>query len=120
MAHFAQLNDENVVIQVIVIHDNECKDADGNESEAIGVAFCKSLLGETTRWKQTSYNASMRKNYAGIGYQYDSIRDAFIEPKLFASWVLNEQTCKWEAPIVKPNNGNSYLWSEEILSWVQQ
>lgn len=119
MAHFAQLDDDNIVQQVIVVHNNECKDADGNESEAVGVAFCKTLLGETTRWKQTSYNASMRKNYAGIGYQYDPIRDAFIAPKPFASWILNESTCQWAAPTVMPNDGKMYNWDETTTSWVE-
>ena len=119
MAHFAQLDDNNVVLQVIVVHNNDCKDENGNESEAVGVAFCKSLLGETTRWKQTSYNGNMRKNYAGIGYQYDPIRDAFIPPKPFASWVLDEATCRWEAPVPYPQDGKRYQWDEATTSWVE-
>lgn len=119
MAHFAQLDDDNVILQVIVVHNNDCKDENGNESEAVGVAFCKSLLGETTRWKQTSYNASMRKNYAGIGYQYDPIRDAFIPPKPFPSWVLDEATCRWNAPVAMPNDGKMYQWDEATTSWVE-
>ena len=85
MAHFAQLDDNNTVLQVIVVHNNECLDENGNESEAVGVAFCQSLLGGN--WKQTSYNGNMRFNYAGIGYQYDAIRNAFIAPKPYPSWV---------------------------------
>ena len=119
MAHFAQLDDNNVVLQVIVVHNNDCKDENGNESEAVGAAFCKSLLGETTRWKQTSYNGNMRKNYAGIGYQYDPIRDAFIPPKPFASWVLDETTCRWEAPVPYPQDGKRYQWDEATTSWVE-
>lgn len=119
MAHFAQLDDDNVVLQVIVVHNNECKDVDGNESEAVGVAFCKSLLGETTRWKQTSYNASIRKNYAGIGYQYDPIRDAFIPPKPFASWSLDEATCQWNPPVEMPTDGKMYNWDEATTSWIE-
>ena len=119
MAHFAQLDDDNVVLQVIVVHNNDCKDADGNESEAVGVAFCKSLLGEITRWKQTSYNASMRKNYAGIGCMYDPIRDAFIPPKPYPSWVLDEATCRWEAPVPYPQDGKMYQWDEATTSWVE-
>lgn len=119
MAHFAQLDDDNVVLQVIVVNNNDCKDAEGNESEAAGVAFCKSLLGENTRWKQTSYNASMRKNYAGIGYLYDPIRDAFIPPKPYASWLLDEATCRWKSPVEQPQDGKIYTWDEATTSWVE-
>ena len=119
MAHFAQLDDDNVILQVIVVHNNDCKDTEGNESEAVGVAFCKSLFGESTRWKQTSYSASMRKNYAGIGYQYDPIRDAFIPPKPFASWTLNEQSCLWQAPTPMPIDGKIYQWDDATTSWIE-
>ena len=118
MAHFAQLNDDNRVTQVIVVHNNDCKDADGNESEAVGIAFCKSLFGDSTRWKQTSYNATTRKNYAGIDYLYDPVRDAYIPPKPFASWLLNETTCRWEPPVPHPNDGENYRWDEDTVSWV--
>jgi hypothetical protein len=117
MAHFAQLDDDNVVLQVIVVSNNDCKDESGNESEAVGVAFCQSLL--SGNWKQTSYNGTFRKNYAGIGYQYDSIRDAFIPPKPFASWVLNETTCQWESPVPYPDDGKMYVWDETTISWVE-
>lgn len=120
MAHFAQLDDDNVVLQVIVVHNNDCKDENGNESEAVGVAFCKSLLGTTTRWKQTSYNASMRKNYAGIGYQYDPIRDAFIPPKPFPSWALDEATCRWNPPVTMPTDNKLYIWDEATTSWIER
>lgn len=94
MAHFAQLDESNIVTQVIVVHNNELLD-NGVESEAKGVAFCQSLLGGN--WVQTSYNGNIRKNYAGIGYTYDQTRDAFIPPKPEeGNWVLNEDTCKWE------------------------
>jgi hypothetical protein len=117
MAHFAQLNDIDTVIQVIVVHDNGCKDSDGNESEAVGIAFCKSLFGADTRWAQTSYNGNFRKNYAGIGYVYDPQRDAFISPKPFASWVLNEETAQWKSPVPMPIEG-MWSWDEETTSWV--
>jgi hypothetical protein len=120
MAHFAQLDDDNVVLQVIVVHNNDCKDAEGNESETAGVAFCKFLLGENTRWKQTSYNANIRKNYAGIGYLYDPIRDAFIPPKPYASWTLNEATCLWQAPVAMPTDDKLYTWDEATTSWIEQ
>jgi hypothetical protein len=94
MAHFAQLDESNIVTQVIVVHNNELLD-NGVESEAKGVAFCQSLLGGN--WVQTSYNNNIRKNFAGIGYSYDQTRDAFIPPKPEeGNWVLNEDTCKWE------------------------
>lgn len=95
MAHFAELDATNTVTQVIVVHNNELLD-NGVESEAKGIAFCQSLFGGN--WVQTSYNASIRKNYAGIGCTYDSVRDAFIPPKPEeGNWVLNEDTCRWEA-----------------------
>jgi hypothetical protein len=117
MAHFAQLDDDNVVLQVIVVHNNDCLDENGNESEAVGVAFCQSLLG--SNWKQTSYNGNMRKNYAGIGYTYDTGRDAFIAPTPFPSWVLDETTCQWSAPTPMPIDGKNYRWDEPTTSWVE-
>ena len=94
MAHFAELNENNIVKQVIVVHNNELLD-NGVESEAKGIQFCQSLFGG--EWKQTSYNGNIRKNYAGIGYTYDEVRDAFIPPKPEeGEWILNEETCLWE------------------------
>ena len=116
MAHFAQLDKNNLVIQVIVVNNNECKDTDGNESEAVGVAFCQSLFPETI-WKQTSYNGNIRKNYAGVGYTYNADIDAFIPPQPFASWLLNETTAQWEAPIAMPED-RDYSWDEATISWV--
>ena len=83
------------------------------------MAFCKSLFGWNTNWVQTSYNGNIRKNYAGIGYTYDAGRDAFIAPKPFPSWVLNEDNCIWEAPTPKPNDGKFYSWDEATTSWVE-
>lgn len=117
MAHFAQLDENNIVTQVIVVHNNDCLDENGNESEAVGVNFCQNLLGGT--WKQTSYNGNMRKNYAGIGFTYDSGRDAFIPPQPFPSWILNESTCLWNAPTPMPIDGKQYTWNENSLSWVE-
>jgi hypothetical protein len=117
MAHFARLDENNIVTQVIVVHNNECLDANGNESEVVGINFCNNLLGGV--WKQTSYNGKMRKNYAGIGYTYDENRDAFIPPKPYASWQLNEDTCLWNPPIPKPDDGNFYTWNEITVSWDQ-
>ena len=112
MAHFAQVDENNVVLQVIVVNNSELLDAQGAEREELGVAFCQSLFGAETRWVQTSYNANFRKNYAGIGFSYDSVRDAFIAPKPYPSWILNEDTCQWQAPIPYPSDGGSYVWDE--------
>jgi hypothetical protein len=118
MAHFAQLDENNVVTQVIVVHNNDCL-LDGVENETVGVMFCKAHFGEATRWKQTSYNGTIRKNYAGVGYTYDSQKDAFIAPQPFPSWALDEETCRWVAPVEMPNDGNTYVWDEATTSWVQ-
>ena len=115
MAHFAKI-ENNVVTQVIVVDNKDCADASGVEKEYIGAAFCERLLGGT--WKQTSYNGSIRKNYAGVGYSYDSERDAFIPPKPYNSWLLNEDTCLWNAPVPYPDDGERYIWDEATLSWV--
>ena len=114
MAHFAKLDGNNKVIQVIVVNNNAI---DSNNEEESGIAFCESLFGGT--WIQTSYNERIRKNFAGVGFTYDVIRDAFIPLQPYLSWLLNEDTCKWEAPIDYPNDGNRYLWNEEIGNWVE-
>ena len=114
MAHFAQIDNNNIVTQVIVVANEELLD-NGVESEVKGVAFCQSLFGGN--WKQTSYNANIRKNYAGIGYTFDAGKDAFIPPQPFASWVLDESTCRWEAPVPYPTDGKMYSWNEATLSW---
>ena len=116
MAHFAQLDENNVVTQVIVVHNNDCT-LDGVENESVGVLFCQSLFGTETNWKQTNYNGTIRKNYAGIGFTYDAGRDAFIPPKPFASWVLDEATCRWNAPVPMPIEGGPYQWDEATTSW---
>jgi hypothetical protein len=92
-------------------------DENGVEQESKGIAFCQSLLGGN--WKQTSYNGNMRKNYAGIGFKYDADRDAFISPSPFNSWVLNEDTCRWESPTPMPQDGKMYRWDEDTVSWVE-
>lgn len=117
MAHFAQLDDQNIVLQVIVVHNNECLDDMGMESELKGIEFCNSLI--PGNWIQTSYNARIRKNYAGIGFTYDQQRDAFIAPKPFLSWTLNEETCQWEAPVPYPNDEKPYVWDEESQQWIE-
>jgi hypothetical protein len=115
MAHFAKLIG-NKVVDVIVVHNNELLD-NGIELEQKGIQFLKSLYGQDTNWKQTSYNGNLRKNYAGIGSIYDETRDAFIPQKLYNSWILNENTCQWEAPIARPQDGNKYKWNEQIQNW---
>ena len=117
MAHFAELDGNNVVLRVIVVNNSELLDENGNESESKGVAFCKSLHGENTNWKQTSYNSTFRKNFAGIGNTYDASRDAFIRPRPFPSWVFVEDICNWRPPITRPDDGNPYIWDEETVSW---
>lgn len=119
MAHFAQLDENNVVTQVIVVHNNDLIDESGNESEAKGIAFCQSLFGANTHWVQTSYNANIRKHYAGAGFTYDTARDAFIPPKpeAFPSFVLDEATCTWKPPIDRPTD-TVYRWDEPSVSWV--
>ena len=117
MAHFAEIDENNGDQRVIDVHNNELLDENGEEKEALGVAFCNSLLGGT--WLQTSYNKNMRKNFAGIGFTYDSVRDAFIPPKPFDSWVLDEARCLWEAPVAYPSDENYYEWDETNTRWVE-
>jgi hypothetical protein len=116
MAHFAKI-ENNLVTQVIVVDNSDITDEQGNESESIGIKFCEDFLGGG-EWVQTSYNGNIRKNYAGIWDTYDLERDAFIPPKLFNSWVLNEETCRYEAPVPYPEDGEMYEWDEELINWV--
>jgi hypothetical protein len=131
MASFAKLNSENIVTTVVSVVNDVLKDSNGIEQESIGIQFLKTLYNEPNAiWKQTSYNTiggvhklggtPFRKNHAGIGYTYDSQRDAFIPQKPYNSWILNETTCLWEAPVAYPvdsNINNIYTWNEEILNW---
>lgn len=129
MASFTKLDDNNVVLAVISVHDNELLDENGNESEQKGIDFLTQWSGGYSNWKQTSYNTiggvhinggtPFRKNYAAIGYSYDAQRDAFIPPKLFASWSLNENSCLWVPPTEMPTDGNRYSWNEESQTWVE-
>lgn len=115
MAHFAEIGINNTVLRVIVVHNNELLDENGVEQEAKGAEFCRNLFGGT--WLQTSYNATIRKNYAGQGFTYDSQRDAFIPPKPFPSWLLDEATCRWKAPVPYPTDGELHAWDEATTSW---
>ena len=124
MAHFTEIIDA-IVARVIVINNADMM-VDGERNEAKGAALCNSLLGGT--WVQTSYNThggvnsdgriALRFNYAGIGYAYDTVRDAFIAPQPYASWVLDEATCLWVAPVARPSEGGPWSWDEDTESWV--
>jgi len=127
MAHFAELDENNVVKQVVVVHNNELLDENGNESETKGIAFCQSLFGGN--WVQASYNRNFRKNFASTGFIYDSIRDAFYAPQPYPSWTLDEDICVWKAPVAAPINPYTpeqrefylepqYQWDETTLSWI--
>jgi len=117
MAHFAKIGLNNTVIEVHTVNNNVLLDANGNESESNGIDFLTKLTGWAI-WKQTSYNNKIRKNYAGIGYTYDETKDAFIPPKPYNSWTLNESTCNWEAPIAYPTDGKLYSWDESTKNWI--
>ena len=111
MAHFAKLGVGNKILRVAVVSN------DVATTEQAGVDFLNSLYGSRDVWKQTSYNATIRKNFAGIDFKYDQARDAFIPPKPYNSWTLNETTCRWEAPVIKPDDGQIYNWNEENQQW---
>tara|TARA_R100001163_G_C4900238_1_gene89157 strand:- start:121 stop:474 length:354 start_codon:yes stop_codon:yes gene_type:complete len=111
MAHFAKLGTGNVVERVEVVSN------DIATTEQAGVDFLNKLYNTRDVWKQTSYNHSIRKNYAGIGFTYDQSRDAFIPPRPYESWVLDEDTCRWKSPVEKPNDGKNYTWVEENKQW---
>lgn len=118
MAHFAQLDNLNKVIQVIVISNDDLLDTDGKESETLGIQVCKNIFGNHTKWVQTSYNNTFRKQYAGIGMQYDDVVDVFYDPHPpFPSWSL-DANFDWQPPTAKPNDGNFYYWDENTLTWV--
>jgi len=117
MAHFAKLDDNNIVLAVHVVN-NDVITVNGVESEQAGIDFLTDLYGHSL-WKQTSYAGSIRKNFAGIGMHYDSSRDAFIAPQPFNSWTLNEDTCRWESPVTYPTDGKFYGWFEPNQEWVE-
>jgi hypothetical protein len=111
MAHFAKLGVGNIIEKVEVVSNDVATD------EQTGVDFLNNLYGTRDTWKQTSYNGNIRKNFAGIGYTYDQTRDAFIPPKPFNSWTLDEDTCLWEAPVAYPDDGQMYQWNESTKQW---
>jgi len=121
MAHFCKIGKGSKVEKIVVVHNNVAT------SEQAGIDFLNNLYGTNDIWKQTSYNTlegvhllggtPFRKNYGSLGFKYDQTRDAFISPKPFGSWILNEETCHWEAPVAKPDDGQSYEWNEETKQW---
>jgi hypothetical protein len=119
MAHFAKLDENNVVLEVNVVNNSDVHDLEFPQSEQIGIEFLTQWSGGYTNWKQTSYNANFRKNYAAVGGVYDAQRDAFIHPKPYESWTLNEETCTWEAPVPMPNDGKRYSWDEDKQQWIE-
>jgi hypothetical protein len=119
MAHFAKLDDNNIVLDIVVINNNVIEDLQFPESEPIGIQFLTEWSGGYTNWKQTSYNASFRKNYAGVGFTYNFNLDAFISPQPYPSWSLDTETCDWVAPIPYPTDGKRYNWDESTLNWIE-
>jgi len=121
MAHFAKLGTGNIIEKVVVVSN------DIAPTEQAGIDFLNNLYGTSNVWKQTSYNTyggehklggtPFRKNFAGVGFKYDQTRDAFIPPKSYNSWILNEETCQWDAPVVKPDDEQRYSWNEETKQW---
>ena len=121
MAHFAKLGTGNIVEQIVVVSNNVAI------SEQAGIDFLNNLYNSRDVWKQTSYNTKggvhlnggtpFRKNYAGVGFTYDQTRDAFIPPRPFSSWTVNEETCVWEAPVAYPDDGERYSWNEKTQQW---
>ena len=125
MAHFALLNEDNVVTNVLHIENSIMLDGEGNESEAMGISQCREGIGDlNARLVRTSYSGSIRHRYAGIGFTYDETRDVFLTPKIYPSWILNETNYLWEPPTPEPalteeqiGHGSTYEWNEETTSW---
>lgn len=122
MAHFAELDENNIVKRVIVVSNETLMDENENEDESLGIDFCTGLF-PGTKWVQTSYNGNFRKNYAGIGFEYNESLDAFIAPKPFESWILDESTCRWYSPIEQPqltqeqmDQKCKYVWNEDLYN----
>lgn len=116
MAHFAEI-ENNIVTKVIVVHNNELQNTDGTESEQKGIDFCESVVGHKN-WVQTSYNGTIRHNFAGEGYTWDKTNDAFYAPKPFASWSLDDNF-KWQPPVAYPSDDKVYSWDEENQAWIE-
>jgi len=119
MAHFAQLNDHDIVLTVSVVNNADVDNLPFPASEPVGIAYLQNIFGPETVWKQTSYNGNFRVRYAGIGYAYSVGYDAFIPPQPYPSWLFNATILDWVAPVPYPNDGNVYVWDETTQSWVQ-
>ena len=119
MAHFAKVGSDNIVLEVHAVDNWNVVDGEGNEVEAAGIAWQEKVFGVQAgiTWVQTSYNHTIRKNYAGIGYTWDAGRNAFYAPKPYPSWILNNTTWLWEAPVAYPTDGKKYKWNESITNW---
>lgn len=116
MAHFAQIDNNGTVLRVLAVADAECLCDEGTESEHVGCQFCASHFGGD--WVQTSYTGRIRKRFAGVGFTYDAAMDSFIPPKPYPSWVLDESTCDWVAPVQRPSGG-PFRWDEQAMAWVE-
>ena len=117
MAHFARIDKNNIVQHVCIIDNENLLNENKQEEEDFGIAYLNKIHGVGSTWVQTSYNGNLRKNYAGIGFTYDSERDAFIPPQIYDSWTLNEDTCQWEAPKAYPDDDKDYEWNEDNETW---
>ena len=117
MAHFAELDADNIVLRVIVVSNADLIDDNGDEQEALGIAVCQSVCGADTTWVQTSYNNNFRKKYAGIGDKFDALADVFYNPVApYPSWTLDDNF-DWQPPIPAPTDGKRYTWNEDAQSW---
>jgi len=119
MAHFAKMGTGSIVIKIHVLN-NEVLMKDGVENAQQGIEFLQNLYNNKDLYIQTSYNRTFRKNYAGVGYTYDSTRDAFYAPQPFPSWLLDDDTCQWNAPVPMPDDGKDYDWDESTTSWIER
>lgn len=119
MAHFAQLDENNVVLQVIVVDNKDTQTALGIEDEFVGIEFCKKLFGENTRWVQTSYNGTFRQRFAAIGGVYNQTHNCFINPRPFPSWIFDNKVLDWVPPVAMPQDAKPYRWDEQSGSWVE-
>jgi hypothetical protein len=119
MAHFAKLEENNVVTEVVVIDNINNMTPQGIETESVGVAYLQKLFGENTRWIQTSYNATFRRKFAGVGDTYDEENDRFVWVKPYPSWSFDEEAYMWRPPVRFPQDGKDYLWNENLLQWIE-
>jgi hypothetical protein len=117
MAHFAELDENNIVLRVLVVNNTDIIDEQGNESEQIGINFLKKLFGEETNWIQTSYNNKFRGRYAGIGFVYVTDQDRFMPPQPYPSWTFNEEVYDYVSPVPCPEDGKEYYWNESAKTW---